>query len=410
MADICVMDQWLMTKLHCPQASLPQAVAKRQLAEFQALLAYAALRSRFYQQRFAYTSLADLASVTHLPFMDASDLAPWQDLLCVSQDHIERLVTLETSGSSGPPKRLAFTLHDLEATMDFFRAGMSQLIQPHETLLVLLPGADRPFGVADLLRRALSPLSINVQPGNPLTSPETLARELSIHAPHAIVAAPRQWQHILSLPASLYPHLRGLLSSAEPLPSPLPSLPFLLLDHYGLTESCYGGGVECPCHNGYHLRALDLYLEIVDISTGAPLPPGPRGEIGRFQRADQPARQPRYELRAQTAQFGQRSIRGKHELPSRPHKRVDRVHQLDQRRLLAAEELHVVDQQQFDVANLATKVRRSGVANRVDELIRELLSREIDHASQILRRAGLSPNPFEQMRLARTWRPNNCQW
>ena len=34
--------------------------------------------------------------------------------------------------------------------------------------------------------------------------------------------------------------------------------------HYGLTETGLAGGVDCCAHQGYHLRACDLYAEILD--------------------------------------------------------------------------------------------------------------------------------------------------
>ena len=52
-----------------------------------------------------------------------------------------------------------------------------------------------------------------------------------------------------------------------------------LYDHYGMTEMGLGGGVECQAHSGYHPREADLYLEIVEPSTGRLLPDGERGEV-----------------------------------------------------------------------------------------------------------------------------------
>ena len=76
-----------------------------------------------------------------LPFTTADDLARWEDFLCVSRGEVQRMVTLRTSGTTGSPKRLAFTEADLARTVDFFRVGMSQLVQPGQKLAVLLPGA-----------------------------------------------------------------------------------------------------------------------------------------------------------------------------------------------------------------------------------------------------------------------------
>ncbi len=52
-----------------------------------------------------------------------------------------------------------------------------------------------------------------------------------------------------------------------------------VLDHWGMTETCFGGGVECLSRCGYHLRELDLFIEILSPLTGMPVPEGELGEI-----------------------------------------------------------------------------------------------------------------------------------
>jgi phenylacetate-coenzyme A ligase PaaK-like adenylate-forming protein len=49
--------------------------------------------------------------------------------------------------------------------------------------------------------------------------------------------------------------------------------------HYGMTETGLGGGVECRAKQGYHLREADLLFEIVDPTTGLPVPDGEYGEV-----------------------------------------------------------------------------------------------------------------------------------
>jgi phenylacetate-coenzyme A ligase PaaK-like adenylate-forming protein len=52
-----------------------------------------------------------------------------------------------------------------------------------------------------------------------------------------------------------------------------------VFEHYGLTETGLGGGVDCEAHSGYHLREADLYLEVIDPGTGAAVPEGTLGEV-----------------------------------------------------------------------------------------------------------------------------------
>ena len=264
------------------------------------------MRGAFYATRlqgyaFNLTTLEDLS---HLPFTSAEDLRNWGDFLCVSQGAVQRMVTLHTSGTTGQPKRLAFTDADLARTRDFFAVGMSQLVRAGQRLAVLLPGAERPDGVADLLRQALGSAEVEVVappsqvhmvgqscgenadlPQNDTKGGEALARWLDQAEAHCLVAAPAQLTNLLTwFPAAGPKNLVGVLSSAEPLDAALgQSLrqhwQCEVLDHYGLTETAYGGAVECAAHNGFHVRELDVLLEIVDISGSKVLPHGQAGEV-----------------------------------------------------------------------------------------------------------------------------------
>ena len=193
------------------------------------------------------------------------------------------MVTLSTSGTTGEPKRLAFASADLERTLDFFAHGISVLVRPGDTVLILLPGAERPDGVTDLLIRALPRIGARGVAGNPAAEQAGFCRELELHRPDCLVAAPGQLRRLLGAhPAS--PEIRAILSSAEPLPQDLEEALVHgwhceVFDHYGLTETGYGGGVECCGKQGYHLREGDLFFEVVDPVSGEPVPDGTPGEV-----------------------------------------------------------------------------------------------------------------------------------
>ncbi len=108
-----------------------------------------------------------LEDMARLPFTTSDDLKrhPLR-FLCVSQTSIERCVTLQSSGTTGPAKRLFFTREDLEHTLDFFHHGMSTLVQSGDRVMILLPGGGRPDSVADLLSRALARMDVqSLAPG-----------------------------------------------------------------------------------------------------------------------------------------------------------------------------------------------------------------------------------------------------
>lgn len=302
----CPLDSWLARQCGAHgREDLPEKLAAAQTALLRSTLQQA-VRGAFYAARLKDCNL-DIASVDDLaglPFTTADDLRNWGDFLCVSQGDVQRMVTLRTSGTTGHPKRLAFTDADLARTRDFFAVGMSQLVSAGQRLAVLLPGAARPDGVADLLRQALGTAGVNIafpppevhaafspqansgpeqadepQPG------KALAQWLKQAKPHCIVAAPAQLALLLRhFPAAGPYGLTGILASAEPLDERLGQAlrrewRCEVLDHYGLTETAYGGAVECLAHDGFHVRELDVLVEIVDISGSQVMAPGEEGEV-----------------------------------------------------------------------------------------------------------------------------------
>lgn len=285
------LEPWLAARLGLPgqQALSPQGVEAWQMAELRRTLAWAARHSPFLAGRLAGFDLGALrshADLARLPRMDATALGS-PLLLTVSQDEVARVVTLSTSGSSGPAKRLCFTRADLERTLDFFRVGMSTLCRTGDAVLVLLPGR-REWGVADLLARALPQLGarpvLAPEGWTPEDLPARLSEQLAEGGVSVLVAAPSQLRRLLAAQPQAQVPVRALLSTAEPLPADLreevqKAWGCEVFDHWGMTETGYGGGVECAAHSGLHLREADLLVEVADPATGEALPPGETGEI-----------------------------------------------------------------------------------------------------------------------------------
>ncbi len=283
----CILDKWLMGKLgNKAQMDFLKVLRNEQWQQLLKTLKHARKHSSFYAstlQKFDFDNLA-WDEFINIPFTTAEHLQNPEQLLCVSQSQIARMVTLQTSGTTAKPKRLAFSQDDLEATKDFFAVGMSQLIKPEQRLLVLWPGANRPHGVSALLREALTKQNITVFFGESKTTIQSLSSELQRYNPHTIVAAPQQLR-ILSAILDKQKHLalRSVLASAEHLDTALEQClqrhGLLVLDHYGTTETGYGGGVECLSKSGYHLRELDIFVEIIHPITLKPVNIGQEGEV-----------------------------------------------------------------------------------------------------------------------------------
>ena len=284
------LDGWTAARIGLGNATLTRsALVAAQMARLRETVALAQERSPFYRRQLAGIDAASLASpedLRHLPFTTPTDLRRNDPpLLCVSQSEIRRVVTLETSGTSGPPKRLFFTADDQEATLDFFHHGMALPALAGDRVLILFPG-ERPGSVGDLLASALRRLDAQPilagWPADPAATAALLRRE----QPDVVAGAPVPMLAVARHGALDTPPLRVrsvLLSSDHVAASLRASIAALwgceVFEHYGMTEMGLGGGVDCAAHTGYHMREGELLIEIVDPATGTPTAPGEAGEV-----------------------------------------------------------------------------------------------------------------------------------
>ena len=256
-----------------------------QMARLADTVGWAKQRSPFYRRLLTDVderALKSPADLRRLPFTTAADLRRNDPpLLCVSQSEISRVVTLDTSGTSGPPKRLFFTADDQASTIDFFAVGMSVFTRPGDRVAILFPG-ERPGSVGDLLARALLRLGAEPiaagWPVDPAATAALIARErpdVVAGAPVAVLAVarcgpPMRVRSVLLSSDHAAASLRGALAERWGCE---------VFEHYGMTETGLGGGVDCGAHAGYHMRENELLLEIVDPVSGQPMAPGEAGEV-----------------------------------------------------------------------------------------------------------------------------------
>lgn len=284
------LDAWAARKIGADGAVLSREMLERyQLAGLKATINWSIERSPFYRDKlrgFAGTNIASLADLSRFPFTTADDLRRHGPrFLCLSQSDVRRVVTLDSSGTTGAAKRLYFTAADQEATIDFFQAGMANLAAAGDKVLILLPG-ERPGGVGDLLKIALERSGVNPVPHGVVVSiPEVLAtmtREkitCLVGIPIQVLALAR-WAE--SAGASL--PVKSVLLSTDHVPRiVIRELKRIwscdVFEHYGMTELGLGGGTDCAAHAGCHLHEADFHFEIVDPPTGAPVPAGEEGEV-----------------------------------------------------------------------------------------------------------------------------------
>ena len=100
--------------------------------------------------------------------------------------------------------------------------------------------------------------------------------------------------------------------------------------------------------------------------------------VHRADLGDEAAAEPRAHAHVELVELGRRAIGGDHHLPPAVDQRVQRVAEL----LLngrALQELHVVDQQNVDLAQLLLEGQRVARAQRLHEAAHEALSGQIEH-------------------------------
>jgi phenylacetate-coenzyme A ligase PaaK-like adenylate-forming protein len=277
------VEPWVARKIGLPGRVITRAeIEAYQRDRLEATLQLARQKSQFYQRRLAGGS--DLAS---LPFTTADDIRanPLQ-FLCVSQDEIRRVVTLDSSGTTGIPKRIYFTQADQELTIDFFQVGMSTFTAPGDRVLILLPG-NTPGSVGDLLASALGRLgALGIKHGPVRDVHRTLDVIMREHINVAVGIPVNVLRLVRSVEAKMRPapRLKSVLLTTDHVPDAIKraveaTWGCAVYNHYGATEMGLGGGVECEARLGYHLREADLLVEIVDPATGERAPDGEIGEV-----------------------------------------------------------------------------------------------------------------------------------
>jgi len=258
-------------------------------ARLVAAVGAARVRSPFYRARTDWpeaeiTGPDDLA---RLPFTSAADIVRADPpLVAVSGGDVDRVVTLPTSGTSGPAKRLHFSSSDIVATIEFFRLGMSIFTRPGDRVSIAFP-SDRRGGVSDGIAEAMQRLGAVPFQIPSEASPEVIAAFLRLEKPDVITGPPVRLlatARVSTRDGGVRPSPRAVLVSSD---HAAPALKRAIAaawgcevyDHWGMTETGFGGAVECPAHDGMHLREGDLFLEIVDPETGAAVAEGEEGEI-----------------------------------------------------------------------------------------------------------------------------------
>lgn len=283
------LEDWIAAKISVPAPLTRELLQEYQLKKIRQTLALVKSKSAFYRRQLRGIDperITDFESFAKLPFTTHLDLRHNSRLfVCSGLAEIERIVTLQSSGTTGRPKRIYFTRVDQELTIDFFDYGMRSLVTAADRVMILLPC--RPQGsVGDLLQKGLRRLQAVPLPYGPVFDVQDAIAFAVRNGATALVGIPT---HVLAMARrpggeALRGQIKNVLLSTDHVPQAICRVleekwDCRVFNHYGMTEMGLGGGVQCAALRGYHLREADLYVEIIDPETGEPLPDGQSGEI-----------------------------------------------------------------------------------------------------------------------------------
>ncbi|MBR3357155.1 MAG: phenylacetate--CoA ligase family protein [Solobacterium sp.] len=268
-------DAWIASRLGIPLEELTaEALEAYQLKRFRETVRYAAEHSPFYAERLGNTcpdSIQTPADIRRIDVTSELDVAGQENaFLCIAPGSVDRIFTVPTTGTHGDRKRICFTAADLAPSVEFYYHAFLTFIRPGDRLLVMMGGTAE-GSVGDTIDRSLSPIGVITHVFGQVTDLETAWNAVLEFAPDVIVGIPYQiaalaaWSRTHGLPQGV----RCVLLSADDVPDAIRSRISQLwgsevYSHYGLTETGLAGGVDCCAHRGYHLRACDMYAEILD--------------------------------------------------------------------------------------------------------------------------------------------------
>ncbi len=277
------IDQWI-----CDNEQL-NSITREKLEELQ-LFRLNQLLQRLHNKGGSYNELpqclTSLAQLQTLPFTTADMLAehPGRYLL-TSQSEVSRVISETTSGTTGAAKRVFYTERDMAHTVSFFAAGIGEMVQPGEWVLIAFPFTG-PFGLGDLIEQAVLSLGAHVIRSGDTTTYQELCERIHEEQPNHYIGFPVRLLSAARYYAGYYAEafpIRRALISGDSCPSGVMReleniLESKLFPHYGSRETGLSGAITCQAHEGMHIKENHIIAEIVDDNL-QPVPHGTWGEL-----------------------------------------------------------------------------------------------------------------------------------
>lgn len=232
--------------------------------------------------------LEKLEDLARLPFTTPEMLAASPShYLLTSQADIARIITDQTSGTTAAAKRVFYTEDDILSTVNFFAAGISEMVHPGETVLITMPFSGA-LGLGDLIKKAVEKIgALPLCAGWGKTYAE-LSDLVLLHKPRCYIGFPVPLLSLARYMGSAFSVERALISGDVCSHGVFAALSeqFALYPHYGSREMCLGGAITCDAQAGHagsafvgmHMRENHFIAEIID-EDGRLLPDGQEGEL-----------------------------------------------------------------------------------------------------------------------------------
>lgn len=275
----CKLDSWICEREGIPNLTR-EILDRLQLERFNELLARQKKRGGFYAG--LPERLESLKDLEGLPFTSPEDLSENAgSILLSSQSEVSRVISGGTSGTTGPSKRVFYSEQDLENTVNFFAAGISEMAGSDESVLIAMPFSVS-GGLGELISKAVEKIGAKpIKAGSALSYAE-LEDIMQRERPTSYIGMPVPLlAGLRKCPSSST--LQRALVSADVCPNTVrleieKLLGSKLFPHYGLRETCFGAAVTCSAHAGMHVRENHVIPEIVG-KGGKTLEDGEYGEL-----------------------------------------------------------------------------------------------------------------------------------
>lgn len=281
-----ILDSWIINKINLKTMNRDE-IDRYQINKFNELIHYTKDKSTFYKDLYKNISgINSIEDIKKLPLINENDiLKNGNKMVCVSQSDISRVVSLDTSGTTGKSKRIYFTPKDQDLTVDFFHYGMNLVVRPKDNMLVMMP-YEKSGSVGDLIKAGLNRLGVTPIMNGLISSFKESIKLIDENEVNSIVGPPIQVLALAKYTRLINKKLniRSVLLSSDGLSEIVVReieniWSCKVFNHYGMTEMGLGGAIECNYHNGMHIRENDLFIEIVNPNTKEAVKDGEFGEI-----------------------------------------------------------------------------------------------------------------------------------